>query len=279
MKISINEKKADITLEGEKYFSEALLGLEEWISSSGGRITGLAIDGKKISPGELPGFFGREITSIGELDISVSSWPELAAEALEVLLDFCDTRQEASFEDREEIRVNWEKSPACAFINLEINDLAGFVSRSFSGEGPGPQDLKLVAEERLRELRDSKGEIEKSENAVREIAGRMEDLPLDMQTGKDRRAAETMQLFSRISEKLFRLLFILKRKGLEEEKLTIGGLPAKAFFDELGGALKELQSAYETKDTVLAGDLSEYELAPRLLSFYSALKESSLSIA
>ncbi|MDR0719994.1 MAG: hypothetical protein LBF78_10190 [Treponema sp.] len=279
MKISINGIKADITLEGEKYLSEALSGLEEWISSSGCRIMGIAIDGEKISPGKLPGFFGREIASIGELDISVSSWPELAVEALEVLLDFCDARQEASFEGREEIRANWEKSPACAFINLEINDLAGFVLRSFSGEGLGPKDLRLIVEERLRELRDSKGEVEKSENAVREIAGRMEELPLDIQTGKDGRAAETMQLFSRISEKLFRLLFILKRKGLEEEKLIIGSLPAKAFFGEWSGALKELQSAYETKDTVLVGDLSEYELAPRLLSFYSALKESSLSIA
>jgi hypothetical protein len=35
--------------------------------------------------------------------------------------------------------------------------------------------------------------------------------------------------------------------------------------------MKELIAAYENKDTVLVGDLAEYELSPRLLKLCSVL--------
>jgi hypothetical protein len=108
----------------------------------------------------------------------------------------------------------------------------------------------------------------------------MEDLPLDIQTGKDGRAAETMQLFSRMGEKLFRLLLILKTGGLSLDTFTIDGESAEDFMNDFSAALRELAGAYESSDSVLIGDLSEYELAPRLLKFYSALKENAaLSIS
>jgi hypothetical protein len=42
--------------------------------------------------------------------------------------------------------------------------------------------------------------------------------------------------------------------------------------EEFNAALSELSAAYENRDTVLVGDISEYELAPRLSKFFSALK-------
>jgi hypothetical protein len=96
-----------------------------------------------------------------------------------------------------------------------------------------------------------------------------------MQTGKDRRAAETMQLFTQMGEKLFRLYFILKSEGLIPQTFTISGQPTRDFMNKFNDALKELSSAHENKDTVLVGDIAEYELAPRLLSIYEALKNIS----
>jgi len=93
-----------------------------------------------------------------------------------------------------------------------------------------------------------------------------------MQTGKDRRAAETVQLFSQIGEKLFRVFFIYKSEGLSMETFVIDDLPARVFIEEFNGALRELFLAFESRDTVLAGDIAEYELAPRLLKFFATLK-------
>jgi hypothetical protein len=107
------------------------------------------------------------------------------------------------------------------------------------------------------------------DSLVSGLIQRLEDLPLDIQTGKDGRAAETVSLFSTIAEKLFRLLLQLKSQGETEN------LPAQDFLEEFGTALKELLAAYEAKDSVLIGDLAEYELAPRLGSFYASLKAAA----
>ncbi|MDR2143053.1 MAG: hypothetical protein LBP29_01630 [Treponema sp.] len=125
--------------------------------------------------------------------------------------------------------------------------------------------------ERIRELRDPAAEIKASFPATSEIAKRLEDLPLDVQTGKDARAAETLALFSGLSEKLFRLLYILRSRGAAAESMN-------GFLGEFGSAVKELHSAYANKDTVLVGDIAEYELAPRLLEFSSLLDSLAVPV-
>jgi len=142
--------------------------------------------------------------------------------------------------------------------------------------------LMGLIDERLKELADPGRELSEGEELVHSIAQRMEELPLDIQTGKDQRAAQTMQLFSQTAEKLFRLLFIFKSQGLSMDTLVIEEQSARIFMDEFYTALGDLSSAYEKKDSVMVGDLVEYELAPRLLSFYRALKsnaEKNISLA
>jgi len=104
-----------------------------------------------------------------------------------------------------------------------------------------------------------------------EICARLEDLPLDIQTGKDARAAETVNTFSNIAEKVFRIIGILKLEGFPVGEITVGSMPIAAYITEFGSALRELLTAYEQHDTVLVGDLAEYEMAPRLRGLHSAV--------
>ncbi|MDR0709462.1 MAG: hypothetical protein LBF77_05295, partial [Spirochaetaceae bacterium] len=120
------------------------------------------------------------------------------------------------------------------------------------------------------EIEDPRREIAALGPLVQAVAGRLGDLPLDIQTGKDRRAAETVQLFSTAAGKLLRLLGLLKLEGHSPEILTVDGVPIFEYIGEFESTLKELATAYEAKDAVLVGDLAEYELAPRLLKLHSA---------
>jgi hypothetical protein len=120
-------------------------------------------------------------------------------------------------------------------------------------------------------LENPQREINSAAPLIEGIVVRLEDLPLDIQTGKDGRAAETVQIFSGIAEKLFRLFNVLKIEGFSPEKYTVDDIPIHDYIEEFGSALKELLAAYEAGDAVLVGDLAEYELAPRLLKFYSAI--------
>jgi hypothetical protein len=273
MEISINGSPADITLETEKTIGDILSGMDQWLEGSGSRLSGLLIDGRKIGSGGLDEAFGRSLDGIGRLDIVVSSWRELAAEALLTLKEICDDWGALPFEGRGEARKRWDDGAAAAFLASEIPDMYDFAGRSLAGEGLSPEDLSLLVTERLQELGDPREEINRAEGLVSAVAGRLEDLPLDIQTGKDGRAAETMQLFSRTAEKLFRLLFVLKTSGLSMETMVIDNRNAKDFMTEFNSALKELNAAYENRDAVLVGDLAEYELAPRLVKFFTALKD------
>ncbi|MDR3193006.1 MAG: hypothetical protein LBT87_08075 [Treponema sp.] len=270
MIITINGKRADITLEEEKTLGEVLAGLEAWLQGSGHRLSGLELDGEKADPLLLERFFSRDVADIGVLNLSTSSWADLAVEALTELYGEAENFPGCPFGERAAFKQAWEKSAGAGFLAEHMRDLYTLADSVFSGQGPGPGELQKIIRERLRELEDPRREIAASGPLVEAVAARLGDLPLDIQTGKDRRAAETVQLFSVVAGKLLRLLGLLKLEGYSPENLTVDGVPV---FEYLGGfesALKELATAYEAKDAVLVGDLAEYELAPRLLKFYSA---------
>jgi hypothetical protein len=272
MNIFINGKPAEIALDTERTFGDVMTGIEQWISPTGNRIQGICIDDRDIEGDALTEAFGLDIKEIGKLDVFIRSWRELAAEALGILSDYCEIFGKAAFDERWQIFESWTGSAAARFLKTDIHDIWRFTDRAMSGEGLLPGDLALIVEERLREIADPWQEINNCQSQVEIVAARMEEFPLDMQTGKDRRAAETVQLFSQIGEKLFRVFFIYKSEGLSMETFVIDDLPARVFIEEFNVALRELSQAYENRDTVLAGDIAEYELAPRLLKFFATLK-------
>ena len=279
MEIYLNGKPADITLDSEETLGDVLSGIDQWISQTGNRIAAVNVDGINVAVEALDIVFSKEIKTVKKLEIVMSSFRELAMEALEELVGICALFTDASFEERSAITESWEKSPAARFLASDIPDTHALSANCFSGNGLSANDLAIILEERLREIADPERETANSEAIVKSIVKRMEELPLDMQTGKDQRAAETIQLFSKVGEKLFRMLSIYKAEGLSLDTFSIEDLPARAFIDDLNSALDEISRAYKDQDTVLAGDIAEYELAPRLLKFFNALRELKISSA
>jgi hypothetical protein len=272
MNITIDGKQADITIEDERTVGEVLAGLESWLKGSGYRISGLELDGKTAGPDSLDLFFNRELGAVKTMNIRTSSWAEHAAQSLAALRGFLGGLEESAFQERGGLAREWEAGPEARFIGAEFPDLHLMAEKTFAGEGLSPGELGRLVEERLRELGAPREEFEALESGVEAMALRLRDLPLDIQTGKDSRASETLRLFSALAEKIFRLFNLLRIGGFFPENLTVDGSPVREFIGEFGSALKELVQAYEGRDTVLVGDLAEYELAPRLLRFYASLK-------
>jgi hypothetical protein len=272
MNITINGKPADITLEAEKTVGQILTGLDQWLNGSGHRLSGVTIDGKTADSGSLADIFSRELDHIGTIDIHVSALMELMAEALINLRRDIEDYEQAGFEAKKEFHKEWQKSPEALFLSEQIPEIYEWADKSFTGEGVSPGELLNLAEERLRELQDPAGELNKAEPLIQAIVRRLEDLPLDIQTGKDGRAVETVQLFSNIAEKIFRLFNLMKAEGYDTASLTVENIPVSDYIDEFGAALKEILAAYETRDAVLVGDLAEYELAPRFSNLYAAIR-------
>ncbi|MDR3333594.1 MAG: hypothetical protein LBT13_01725 [Treponema sp.] len=272
MDISINGKPADITLEAEKTLGDVLSGLEGWLEGSEHRISGLQIDGSPIDADVLTDVFSWEVANIKTVDIRILSWSELALDAFHRAQEELRVYGNAPFEDR--IRKAWEEEAAAHFLAEQIPDIGEWIGKTLGGEGFTPEEMGHLIDERIRELTDPTGELNALGSLVMEVAKRLEDLPLDIQTGKDSKAAETVHLFSHITEKLFRILHLLTLAGLVLHDLSIDTLSMHDFIEGFGASLKELVTAYEAKDVVLVGDLAEYELAPRLLKLYAAISNA-----
>jgi len=275
MKIRINGADADIRLETEKTVGEILSALESWLEGTGHRLSGLGIDGSAIAADSIEVCFGTEVDSIGVLDIYTSPIADLLAECLLRVAESIDEYEAAGFDERSSFAVRWKDSPEAGLLFEQSPDLFGRITRAFSGEGFGPQALRAVVEERLRELKDPVGEFEAVGAAIADVCARLEELPLDIQTGKDAKAAETVGVFAAVTEKVLRVLDVLKTSGFPVREITIGGVPISDYVTgEFHSTLRDLLNAYEQNDTVLVGDIAEYEVAPRLRGLHSAVLDS-----
>jgi hypothetical protein len=272
MKITIDGKQTDVTIENEKTLGDVLAALENWLRGSGYRISGLMVDGETVDGASLDRFFDRELSNVGTLDLKTSSWAEHAAQSITSLYSMIAEMEKSAYAEREGLRAEWAALPEAQFLKSEMPELGDAAERSFTGEGPAPGELRSILEERLRELENPRQELTGAGPLVETLAQRLRDLPLDIQTGKDRRAAETMGLFSTLAEKLVRLFNLLKIEGFSPENKTVGGMPVLDYMGEFDSTLKDLVRAYEDQDTVLVGDLAEYELAPRLIQFYETIR-------
>jgi hypothetical protein len=271
MKITINGAYADIQVENEKTVGEILAALEPWLAGSGHRPSGLIVDGEVIDTGSVDSCFEREITGIETLDIRTSSLSQLAAESLLCLMYDIDTWENSGFDEKRGFSEHWKESPEANLLAEQAPDLFDWAVKTFSGEGAGAAELRSVGGERLRELNDPAGELGRAKQAVAEVCDRLERLPLDLQTGKDAEAAMTVSIFSGIAEKVFRIFNVLRAEGFPVAETTVADMPITAYMGEFGGALGEMLAAYKQRDTVLVGDLAEYEMAPRLRGLYSAI--------
>jgi len=273
MEIKINGQAADITLDCEKNMGEILAGLDRWLSNLGHSLTGLSIDGKDVEASQLDEIFSLEKDSIKVLDIYTASIAELTAMGLANLINDIEAFENLKFEDKSNFFINWEKSAQAKLIKENMPELFSLYIDLFSRGGISCQTLRSITEERLREVNDPADEFSKIEPLLKETCARLVDLPLDIQTGKEGRAAQTIQLFSGIVEKILRITKQLNLQGFldqdnDEKSLT-------GILNEFSSILKELLDAYERGDSVLVGDLAEYEAAPRLQELFAAILKKS----
>jgi len=274
MKIRINGADADIQLESEKNVGEILYGLDSWLAGTGHRLSGLAINGKAINSDSMEACFAANIDTVNTLDITTSAIVELFAESLLHTIQDIAAYEAAGFEDKNRFAESWKQSPQALLLAEQSPDLFDWSVKVFSGEGVSPQGFRLLLDERLSELQDPAAEMVKAGTLVDEICGRLEELSLDIQTGKDARAAETIRAFSGVTEKVFRIFNMLKLAGFPVGEITVENTSITAYIAEFDTALRELLAAYEQHDTVLVGDLAEYEMAPRLHRLHTAILDA-----
>jgi hypothetical protein len=266
MIIKINDKPLDFSLDNEKTLGEVFTSIEQWLSNSGHRLSEILIDGQAVSAAMVEEIFKKDVKTIKNLDIKTNAVAELAAASLQTLQKDIDEYESLKFDEKPKFFDDWKKSAQALFISEEMPDLYSYFKNTFSNGEVSVATLRSVTEEIQREVNEPVKELEKIEPILNEICDKLINLPLDIQTGKDLLAAQTIQLFSAITEKIIRLFYQLSTQGyivqIEEAKKIAGG------FSNFKNILTELLESYEKHDIIIVGDVAEYEAAPKLKELY-----------
>ncbi len=134
--------------------------------------------------------------------------------------------------------------------------------------------IASVFGERLAELRRPAAEMLAAAALFDERAAELADLPVLLQTGKEDQAMKAVLYFIEIFNKVIRIIPELRRTGIDTASITVDGSAMPDFYGAFNGVLRQLTDAFEHKDAVLIGDLAEYEVLPRMRSFFAAMRES-----
>ncbi|MDR2730559.1 MAG: hypothetical protein LBB81_06645 [Treponema sp.] len=271
MEIRINGQTADIKADCEKTLGQFLANLEMWLSDSGHSFSGLAINGGKILAQSMEDAFSRDINTINTVDIFTSSLSDLLMESLEKLTADINEWDALYAGKKNNFPDEWRKTPQALLLCEKIPDLYRICERVFSLGDMDALSLHDIVRERAREITEPSVELKAMESMTDDICGRLVDLPLDIQTAKDAHAAQTISIFTVIYEKIIRLYKQLSFQGYLE-KTEDGNMTES--IKTFNSFLKEFLDAYERHDTILAGDLSEYEIAVRLKELYSNITKN-----
>jgi len=285
LEIRINDTVLDFTLENEENLGEVIEQIDLWLQGSDLVLTSITFDDKELLSLPSPEWQNIPVEKVKTLKLAAKPRYEILATNMETILEFLSLLQKA-LENHD--------------INLLEELQEGFcvMTESVTKHLPGSQQTELALAE-LSNLVNSisweKAEVDKALHLTKQLAetftrllteisnpvkalnsltleleqciSEISDVSLLLQTGKDRKAMETIIRFTELNENLIRVFLNLKKNRRKEiEKLAIDGMSLEKFYTELNVILKELVEAFQAQDSVLIGDLLEYEIAPRLES-------------
>ena len=119
---------------------------------------------------------------------------------------------------------------------------------------------------------DIKASFAKLSELFNELALQMEEVPVALQSGKNLEVSESIK---KLADSIDQFCHIATLASLFPETFSsesLNGINFKDFFAECSPILKDFEDALQNNDTVMLGDLSEYEICPRLKDISKALQ-------
>ena len=290
MTIFINGSELDFKLEKEKTLLEVLNSLESWIDNQGHQLEEIDVDGAPLVADNMDDWKDNPIGELGRIDLTTISKVEARIGYLQALYQFFLLLQRSLEENNDallgqiastypDIRVKLSHlfpAPESQSQHTFTERLDEFLTGSgifTTGKVPeNPETLielvsklNLIISELIREITNPLTELLTTAHLLNNLISEMEEISVLLQTGKDKEAMESIIRFTELSQKLIRIYPNLMHHGIVDvTKEKIQEKPFHEFYREFNSTLTELTNAFQANDTVLIGDLLEYEIAPRL---------------
>ena len=105
-----------------------------------------------------------------------------------------------------------------------------------------------------------------------ELSLQMEDVPVSLQSGKNKEVSDSIKKVADSIDNFCHIAALASLFPQDFGSTKIDGKQFGDFFKEFSPILSDFEQALTNNDTVLIGDLSEYEICPRLKAISQALK-------
>lgn len=289
--IFINGDSLNFTLEDEKQLGEIYDHVRKWLSEQGYLIMKAKEGDRNLTPKDEYLWRAIPVTEVDTIEFEVKSITDMSFEILqplhqyllllvkgieqrnfEVLSDLAadfkavETRLDHLFSSTKESGKN---SDILLFRSClkESGLFEGEIKNreAFEGALNFSRGFLSLVEERIREITAPMEEFIRTIEELSKSIDPINEIPVLLQTGKDKEAMRTVIQFIELSQKLIRLFPILKvSEGFDMQRKLLSGESLEEFYADLKTVLLELNEAFLAKDSVLIGDLLEYEVSPRL---------------
>lgn len=121
----------------------------------------------------------------------------------------------------------------------------------------------------VQEIKDS---FIKLSELFNQLSEQMEKVPVELQNGHNQ---EVSQSINTLADSIEQFCHVATLASLFPDTFTntkVNDMNFQDFFADLSNMLKDFEDALQNNDTVMIGDLSEYEICPRLRAISNSLK-------
>lgn len=288
MQIILNDQALDFKIEDEKNLGDILSSIDVWLEKASYALVFISIDGTVIDDANFVEMQKKELGSINTIIIKAASVLDLHKDALGSILPLYanledtmrkiietpnDTMILKSFDEvKNNIKENYNNyisfiSPdELSLLDYSFEALDNFNAVKSKIEKENSlkivQDTEKLLQERLNEMKAPIDELIKAKVFFSNVKEKFLNVSILLQTGKETIAMQNITLLTEFLSKLFRLFVCLKQENVELFNAS------KTYLDKLTKTFSEINNAFEKKDSILLGDLIEYEVIATLEEFF-----------
>lgn len=295
MEILVNREPLDYTLENETSVGEVVDGVQKWLAEGEFTITSLDVNNTNYPIHDRAEWQAIELSRVATLQIEAVPLTSAHQTSGLALIEYLEMLEDA-ISNRDSAKLS-ELSEELPHVRPRVGVLIPGLSRDqaqdeilanealTAGTLPGPaeaqtvlshiSDVKTLLFTRVKELAYPVRELAYSLGTLRSLAPKLAEVPVELQTGQETSAMQSIVKMTELLSRVYRLTPLAERAS-ETEDIDFNKL--KQIQKELAPQLAELQEAFQVEDSVLVGDLIEYEIVPRLGeldSVFTSIPESS----
>ncbi len=267
MKIVVNDRELDVTLQDETTAGEVVDELKEWLAGSGMSIQRFCLDNTDVSDEQRETWAATRVENIGTIEVEAALPAERDPQSLVTLIEYFELLSRNLEQGSEKAlrdvlgEFGYLEQSLDRVLRLtggsDTLDPIRRLSRSLVEENSSVTEedcaeaLKAASnalsalQSRLSEIVRPEKELEITASLLNEQLPAVSETAILLQQGKDEEAMARIARFSDLVAKFTRLKPEAETEGLRSQ-------------------LSELVEAFEAKDSVLIGDLLEYEIVPAI---------------